>query len=126
MPIAKISLERLGKRGYQSMVDYYSKINPQLNEPLYTRSVRIVVRGAPHRPQAVRPPTRLAVRCYFYIFFICSAKSISGFHFGDISSLKQEPKAKSNFINSDRTITGRYNCFLHLRENNDSKLTHQQ
>ena len=38
-----ITLERLKKRGYQSMLDYYFKVNPQLNEPLYTRPVRTVV-----------------------------------------------------------------------------------
>jgi RNA-directed DNA polymerase len=38
-----ITLERLRKRGYESMLDYYSKVSPQLNEPLYTRSVRTVV-----------------------------------------------------------------------------------
>lgn len=38
-----ITLERLQQRGYESMLDYYEKVNPQLNEPLYTRSVRTVV-----------------------------------------------------------------------------------
>ncbi len=38
-----ITLERLKKRGYQSMLDYYLKVNPTLNEPLYTRPVRTVV-----------------------------------------------------------------------------------
>jgi len=38
-----ITLERLKKRGYQSMLDYYFKVNPTLNEPLYTRPVRTVV-----------------------------------------------------------------------------------
>jgi len=32
-----ITLERLRKRGYESMLDIYKKISPQLNEPLYTR-----------------------------------------------------------------------------------------
>ena len=62
-----ITLERLRKRGYESMLDYYEKVSPQLNEPLYARPVREFipppgrsgVRGAPHRLQAVRPPTRL-------------------------------------------------------------------
>ena len=35
-----ITLERLRKRGYESMLDYYPKVSPQLNEPLYTRPVR--------------------------------------------------------------------------------------
>ena len=38
-----ITLERLAKRGYESMLDYYEKVAPQLNEPLYTRPVRTVV-----------------------------------------------------------------------------------
>jgi group II intron reverse transcriptase/maturase len=38
-----ITLKRLVKRGYESMLDYYKKVAPQLNEPLYTRPVRTVV-----------------------------------------------------------------------------------
>ena len=38
-----ITLERLSKRGYESMLDYYVKVSPKLNEPLYTRPVRTVV-----------------------------------------------------------------------------------
>lgn len=38
-----ITLERLKKRGYESMLDYYLQVAPQLNEPLYTRPVRTVV-----------------------------------------------------------------------------------
>ena len=41
--ITTITLERLRKRGYESMLDYYFKVSPQLNEPLYTRPVRTVV-----------------------------------------------------------------------------------
>mgnify|MGYP000022016803 CR=1 FL=1 len=41
--ITTITLERLAKRGYQAMLDYYLKVSPQFNEPLYTRSVRTVV-----------------------------------------------------------------------------------
>jgi RNA-directed DNA polymerase len=33
--ITTITLERLRKRGYQTMLDYYLKIAPQFNEPLY-------------------------------------------------------------------------------------------
>jgi len=32
-----ITLERLAKREYESMLDRYFKVAPQLNEPLYTR-----------------------------------------------------------------------------------------
>jgi RNA-directed DNA polymerase len=44
-PILKttITLARLKRKGYVSMLDYYSKVSPQLNEPLYTRPVRTVV-----------------------------------------------------------------------------------
>jgi group II intron reverse transcriptase/maturase len=38
-----ITLERLKKRGYESMPDFYKRKSPQLNEPLYTRPVRTVV-----------------------------------------------------------------------------------
>ena len=38
-----ITLERLKKRGYQSMLDYYFKVNPTLNEPLYSRPECTVV-----------------------------------------------------------------------------------
>ena len=38
-----ITLNRLIKRGYISLLDIYKKISPQLNEPLYTRPVRTVV-----------------------------------------------------------------------------------
>lgn len=41
--ITTITLERLRKRGYEAMLDYYSKVSPALNEPLYTRPVRTVV-----------------------------------------------------------------------------------
>jgi group II intron reverse transcriptase/maturase len=34
-----ITIERLTKRGYSSMLDLYKQISPQLNEPLYTRPV---------------------------------------------------------------------------------------
>ncbi len=38
-----VTLKRLQQRGYESMLDYYEKVAPQLNEPLYTRTVRTVV-----------------------------------------------------------------------------------
>lgn len=38
-----ITLERLVRRGYESMLSYYEKVSPQFNEPLYTRLVRTVV-----------------------------------------------------------------------------------
>ena len=41
--VTTITLERLHKRGYEPMLDYYLKVSPQLNEPLYTRPVRTVV-----------------------------------------------------------------------------------
>src|SRR4030095_3952036 len=41
--VTTITLERLRKRGYESMLDHYLKVSPQLNEPLYTRPVRTVV-----------------------------------------------------------------------------------
>lgn len=38
-----ITVERLQKRGYQSLFAYYIKVAQFLNEPLYTRTVRTVV-----------------------------------------------------------------------------------
>lgn len=38
-----ITLERLSKRGYTSLLEIYKQISPKLNEPLYTRPVRAVV-----------------------------------------------------------------------------------
>lgn len=38
-----ITLVRLCKRGYESLLTYYEKVAPHLNEPLYTRPVRTVV-----------------------------------------------------------------------------------
>ncbi len=38
-----LTVERLKKRGYESMLAYYEKLTPHLNEPLYTRPVRTVV-----------------------------------------------------------------------------------
>ena len=38
-----ITLDRLIHRGYISLLDIYKRISPQLNEPLYTRTVRTVV-----------------------------------------------------------------------------------
>ena len=38
-----ITISRLKKRGYESLVDYYSKVKYCFDEPLYTRSVRTVV-----------------------------------------------------------------------------------
>jgi len=41
--ITTITLERLRKRRYEPMLDYYLKVSPQLNEPLYARPARTVV-----------------------------------------------------------------------------------
>ena len=41
--VTTITLNRLMKKGYSSMLDIYKQIAPQLNEPLYTRPVRTVV-----------------------------------------------------------------------------------
>ena len=38
-----ITVDRLKLRGYESLLDIYKRIAPQLNEPLYTRPVRAVV-----------------------------------------------------------------------------------
>ncbi len=41
--VTTVTLVRLAKRGYNSMLDHYLKVSPQFNEPLYTRPVRTVV-----------------------------------------------------------------------------------
>jgi group II intron reverse transcriptase/maturase len=41
--VTTITLERLKKRGYESLHDYYLNVSPGLNEPLYTWPVRTVV-----------------------------------------------------------------------------------
>ena len=41
--VTTITLSRLRKRGYESLLDYYLQVAPQLNEPLYTGPVRTVV-----------------------------------------------------------------------------------
>ena len=41
--LTTITLGRLRKRGYESLLEHYLKVSPQLNEPLYTRPVRTVV-----------------------------------------------------------------------------------
>jgi hypothetical protein len=35
-----ITMERLAKRGYESLFSYYEKVSPQFNEPLYKRPAR--------------------------------------------------------------------------------------
>ena len=66
--ITTVTPERLHKQGYEAMLDFYSKVSSQLNEPLYTRPAWFILsevegysgeRGAPYRLQAVRPSTRL-------------------------------------------------------------------
>ena len=41
--VTTITLERLAKRGYESMLEHYLKVSPQFNEPLYARPARTVV-----------------------------------------------------------------------------------
>ena len=41
--VTTITLKRLARRGYEPLLDYYLKVSPQFNEPLYTRTVRTVV-----------------------------------------------------------------------------------
>jgi len=41
--LTTITLKRLAKRGYQSMLEYYLKVSPSIVEPPYTRPVRTVV-----------------------------------------------------------------------------------
>jgi len=41
--VTTITVKRLMQRGYEPLLDYYRKVSPQLNEPLYTRPVRTVV-----------------------------------------------------------------------------------
>jgi len=41
--VTTITLQRLRKRGYESMQTHYQKVAPHLNEPLYARTARTVV-----------------------------------------------------------------------------------
>ena len=41
--VTTITLTRLQKKGYESMLEHYLKVAPQFNEPLYTRPVRTLV-----------------------------------------------------------------------------------
>ena len=41
--VTTITLKGLARRGYVSSLEYYLKVSPQFNEPLYTRPVRTVV-----------------------------------------------------------------------------------
>ena len=43
MLITTVTVKRLAKRGYESLIDYYRKVAPQLNEPLYARPACTVV-----------------------------------------------------------------------------------
>lgn len=43
MLITTVTVKRLAKRGYESLLDYYRKVAPQLNEPLYARPACTVV-----------------------------------------------------------------------------------
>jgi group II intron reverse transcriptase/maturase len=43
MLLTSITLVRLKQRGYESMLEHYQKVAPQLNEPLYARTARTVV-----------------------------------------------------------------------------------
>ena len=89
--VTTITLKRLVKRGYESMLDYYKRVSLQLNEPLYTRPAWPVlrnegysghayawlrqtnVRGEPRQLQLARPSTRLwAVGFPQYSSFVLS------------------------------------------------------
>jgi len=67
-----ITIKRLKQKGYIPMLEIYTKLNPPICEPPYTRPAWFIltkegsggVRGAPHRLQAVRPSTRLCVRAF--------------------------------------------------------------
>ena len=64
--VTTITLERLRKRGYESILDHYFKVSPQLNEPLYPpwRDVQWCERrtSSPTRGEAVYSIVRSAVR----------------------------------------------------------------
>lgn len=54
-----ITPDRLKKRGYEPLPDYYLKVGPQLNEPSLLS--RDGVKGAPRQFLLAGPPTRLEV-----------------------------------------------------------------
>jgi len=68
--VTTITIERLQKKGYESMLDYYLKVSSQFNEPLYMRTAWFIlsevegysgVRGASRLLTQARPSTRLAL-----------------------------------------------------------------
>jgi hypothetical protein len=61
-----ITVDRLLKRGYISMLDIYKRISPQLNEP--SRPGRDGVRASPFQYLLAGRAIRLATGCV-YIFF---------------------------------------------------------
>jgi hypothetical protein len=67
--VTTITLLRLAKRGYQSLLEYYLKISPQFNEPLITvplRSRWCEQRSLP--AMSAGQPTRLGVVKLFQYF----------------------------------------------------------
>ena len=76
-----ITLERLAKRGYEAMLDYYLKVSPKFNEPLYTRSAWFTlsavegysgVRASPCQRLLAGRATRLAV--VFSVVAVCGLR----------------------------------------------------
>lgn len=79
MLITTVTVKRLAKRGYESLIDYYRKVAPQLNEPLYARPACTVV-GEPHREQfCSRQATRLG--CFFLKALYCFQLFLLIYHF---------------------------------------------
>jgi len=66
--VTTITLKRLQKRGYESLLTYYQYFTPYLGEPLYTRPVREFipifigsgVRGSPCQRKLTGQSTRFS------------------------------------------------------------------
>ena len=69
--ITTVTLERLHKRGYEAMLDYYSKVSPQLNEPLYTIPVR---KWCERRTSSLTSGE--AVYSMYVVLFFCKCRPI--------------------------------------------------
>ena len=64
-----ITLDRLCKRGYESMLSVYEKITPSGSCRKPSRQRRDGVRGSPRQCSLAGQPTRLCVRALFSIFY---------------------------------------------------------
>lgn len=66
--LTTVTLERLRKRGYEPLLDYYSKVSSNLMKRCIRDRICSGVRGAPYRLQPVMQSTRLHL---YHIVQLC-------------------------------------------------------